>query len=134
MQFLEYLFCLDGSSICRHIRRLDPILSDLEEIIIDSTEIQTQRLACYQRQYYYEKKKKHLLKANIMTDTLGKILSISKAVHGRIHNFKLQKQNGKLHQNVTVLADSEYQSLHKIHPKTILPHKRRRKCSLTPEE
>lgn len=148
LQFLEYLFGLDESNICRHIQRLEPMLadatkinknrllvqSDLETIIIDATEIQTQRPSHHQRQYYSGKKKKHSLKIEIMTDTRGKILSISKVVPGRIHDFKLRKQSSKIPKNVTVLADSGYQGLQKIHSKTILPHKRRRKCSLTPEE
>ena len=108
--------------------------SDLEAIIIDATEIQTQRPFHHQRQYYSGKKKKHSLKIEIMTDTLGKILSISKAVPGRIHDFKLRKQSDKIPRNITVLADSGYQGLQQIHPKTILPHKRRRKCTLIPEE
>lgn len=148
LQFLEYLFGLDESNICRHIQRLEPMLadgvkikrnrmltqSDLETIIIDATEIQTQRPLRHQRQYYSGKKKKHSLKIEIMTDTRGEILSISKAVPGRIHDFKLRKQSDKIPRNITVLADSGYQGLQKIHPKTILPFKRRRKCSLSPEE
>ena len=139
LQFLEYLFGLDESNICRHIQRLEPMLadatkiqknrilaqSDLETIIIDATEIQTQRPLRHQRQYYSGKKKKHSLKIVIMTDTRGEILSISKAVPGRIHDFKLRKQSDKIPRNITVLADAGYQGLQKIHPKTILPYKRR---------
>ncbi len=148
LQFLEYLFGLDESNICRHIQRLEPMLaeapkikenrilaqSDLETIIIDATEIQTQRPLRHQRQYYCGKKKKHSLKIEIMTDTRGEILSISKVVPGRIDDFKLRKQSDNIPRNITVLADSGYQGLQKIHPKTILPYKRRRKCGLSPEE
>ena len=147
-QFLGHLFGLDESNICRHIQRLEPMLADtikikknrtldqseLKTIIIDATEIQTQRSSRHQEQYYSGKKKKHTLKVEIMTDIKGKILSVSKVVPGRTHDFKLRKQSSKIPKNVTVLADSGYQGLQKIHPKTILPHKRRRKCALTPEQ
>ena len=56
-QFLEMLFDLDESNICRHIQKIEPILasaikisknreltqSDLETILIDATEIPIQR-------------------------------------------------------------------------------------------
>ena len=56
-QFLEVLFELDESNICRHIQKIEPILagaikinknreltqSDLETILIDATEIPIQR-------------------------------------------------------------------------------------------
>ncbi len=147
-QFLEYLFGLDESNICRHIQRLEPMLAsttkikknrtldqtELETIIIDATEIQTQRPSHHQRQYYSGKKKKHTLKVEIMTDTKGKILSVSKTVPGRTHDFKLRKQSCKIPKGATVLVDSGYQGLQKIHPNTILPHKRRRKQPLSPEQ
>ena len=128
-QFLEYLFGLDESNVCRHIQRLEPMLADttkikktrmldqseLETIIIDATEIQTQRPSRHQRQYYSGKKKKHTLKVEIMTDTKGKILSTSKVVPGRTHDFSLRKQSSKIPRNATVLADSGYQCLQKIH-------------------
>ena len=148
LQFLEYLFGLDESNVCRHIQRLEPMLADttkikknrildqseLETIIIDATEIQTQRPSRHQRQYYSGKKKKHTLKVEIMTDTKGKILSVSKVMPGRTHDFSLRKQSSKIPKNASVLADSGYQGLQKIHPKTILPHKRRRKCALSSEQ
>ena len=80
------------------------------------------------------RRKKHTLKVEIMTDTKGKILSVSKVVPGRMHDFSLRKQSSKIPRNAMVLADSGYQGLQKIHPKTILPHKRRRKCALTSEQ
>ena len=68
-----------NSNVCRHIQRLEPMLADttkikknrmldqseLETIIIDATEIQTQRPSRHQRQYYSGKKKKHTLKVEI---------------------------------------------------------------------
>lgn len=65
--------------------------SELETIIIDATEIQTQRPSRHQKQYYSGKKKKHMLKVEIITDTKGKILSVLKVVPGRTYDFCLRK-------------------------------------------
>ena len=70
----------------------------------------------------------------IMTDLKGKILCISKRYPGRTHDFKIRKQSSKIPRNATVLADSGYQGLQKIHKNTVLPFKRRRKCPLTAEQ
>ena len=65
-QFLEMLFDLDESNICRHIQKIEPILasavkinknreltqSALETILIDATEIPIQRPSKNQRKYY----------------------------------------------------------------------------------
>ena len=91
-QFLEILFELDESNICRHIQKIEPILasaikinknreltqSDLETILIDATEIPIQRPSKNQRKYYSGKKKRHTMKFEIQTDKNGKILNISK--------------------------------------------------------
>ena len=39
-----------------------------------------------------------------------------------------------IQKDVTILADSGYQGLQGLHPKTILPHKRKRKCKLSAEQ
>ena len=145
--FLGMQFNLDASNVCRHIQRLEPLLAsavslnkernfsekDLQ-ILIDATEIQTQRPSKNQKKFYSGKKKKHTQKVEIMTDLNGKILCISKGYPGRTHDFKVRKQSSKIPKNVTVLADSGYQGLQKIHENTVLPFKRRRKCPLTAEQ
>ena len=81
-QFLGLLFDLDESNVCRHIKRLEPMLAtvikikknreltqnDLETILIDATEIQIQRPKKKQREFYSGKKKKHTIKFEIQTD------------------------------------------------------------------
>lgn len=147
-KFLEVLFELNESNIYRHIKRLEPMLasvikikknrkltqSDLETILIDVTEVQIQRPVKKQRKFYSGKKKKHTIKFEIQTSSKGKILNISKGYHGRIHDFKIRKMSEHIPKNVEALVDSGYQGLQKLHPKTILPHKRRRKTELTPEQ
>ncbi len=92
-KFLEMLFDLDESNICRHIKRLEPMLadaikisknreltqSDLETILIDATEIQIQRPSKKQKEFYSGKKKRHMMKLEIQTDINGKILNVSKS-------------------------------------------------------
>ena len=108
--------------------------SDLETILIDSTEIQIQRPKKNQRKFYSGKKKRHMMKFEIMTDIKGKILNISKCYSGRTHDFKIRKMSDHIPKDIQVLADSGYQGLQKQHPKTLLPHKRRRKSPLTAEQ
>lgn len=145
--FLGMQFNLDASNVCRHIQKLEPLLAraisinkernfsekDLQ-VLIDATEIQTQHPSKNQRKFYSGKKKKHTQKVEIITDLNGKILCISKSYPGRTHDFKIRKQSSKIPKNVTVLADSGYQGLQKIHKNTVLPFKRRRKCPLTTEQ
>ena len=147
-QFLEMLFDLDESNICRHIQKIEPILasaikisktrtltrSDLETILIDATEIPIQRPSKNQRKYYSGKKKRHTMKFEIQTDIRGKIIGISKSYNGKTHDFKIRKMSDHVPRDATVLADSGYQGLQKLHTKTFLPHKRRRKVPLTPEQ
>ena len=147
-QFLEMLFDLDESNICRHIQKIEPILastikisknrtltqSDLETILIDATEIPIQRPSKNQRKYYSGKKKRHTMKFEIQTDKNGKILNISKSYNGRTHDFKIRKMSDHVPRDAVVLADSGYQGMQKLHTKTVLPHKRRSKEKLTPEQ
>ena len=147
-QFLGALFGLDESNACRHLKRTEKMLasvvkinknkrlnqSDLETLLIDATEIQIQRPTKKQRKFYSGKKKRHMMKFEVITSANGKILNISKGYNGRTHDFKIRKMSEHLPRDAVVLADSGYQGLQKIHPKTILPHKRRRKCPLSPEQ
>lgn len=147
-QFLEMLFDLDESNICRHIQKIEPILasvikinknreltqSDLETILIDATEIPIQRPLKNQRKYYFGKEKSHTMKFEIQTDIRGKIIAVSGCYNGKTHDFKIRKMSDHVPRDAFVLADSGYQGLQKLHPKTILPHKRRRKVPLTPEQ
>lgn len=147
-QFLEILFDLDESNICRHIQKIEPILasaikinknreltqSDLETILIDATEIPIQRPSKNQRKYYSGKKKRHTMKFEIQTDKNGKILNISKSYSGKTHDFRIRKMSDHVPRGALVLADSGYQGMQKLNTKTVLPHKRRRKIPLTPEQ
>ncbi len=108
--------------------------SDLETILIDATEIPIQRPLKKQRKYCSGKKKRHTMKFEIQTDIKGKIIDISKSYNGKAHDFKIRKMSDHVPRDVFVLADSGYQGLQKLHTKTVLPYKRRRKVPLTSEQ
>lgn len=117
--FLEMLFDVDESNICRHIQKIEPILastikiyknrmltrSDLEMILIDATEIPIQRPLKNQRKYYSGKKKCHTMKFEIQTDIRGKVIGISKCYNGETHDFKIRKMSDHMLRDALVLAD-----------------------------
>ena len=145
---LGMYFNLNASNVCRHLKRLEPLMAkiihikkdrtlsyeELDEILVDATEIQIQRPTKHQRKFYSGKKRKHTQKLEIIVSPDGKIINISKVYPGRVHDFKIRKCSDKIPRDVTILADSGYQGLQKLHRKTILPYKRRRKCALIPEQ
>lgn len=147
-EFLGYLFNLNNSNICRHLQKVEPLLAknltirkdrslsseDLMKIIVDVTEVNTQRPKKNQRKYYSGKKKRHTQKIEVQINEKGKIIGISKAYEGRKHDFAIRKSEKSLPRNAIILADSGYQGLQKKNRNAILPHKRRRKTPLTEEK
>ena len=63
--------------------------AELIEIFVDATEQQIQRPKHSQKHYYSGKKKKHTLKNQIITDSQGKIRSVTKSIPGNKHDKKL---------------------------------------------
>ena len=52
-----------------------------------------------------------------------------------MHDFRILKESGvKIAESATVLVDSGYQGLQKLHKNTTLPHKRKKKQPLTKEQ
>jgi hypothetical protein len=146
--FLGYLFNLDDSNICRHLKKIEPLLAknlsikkdrslsedDLMKIIVDVTEINTQRPKKNQRDKYSGKKKRHTLKIETQINENGKIINISQFYGGRKHDFAIRKAEKPMPPNATKLADSGYQGLQKKTKNVILPVKKKRKIPLTDEE
>lgn len=62
---------------------------EIMEFFVDATEQQIERPKKGQKRYYSGKKKKHTLKNQIVTDKKGKILAVTKSVHGKKHDKKL---------------------------------------------
>jgi hypothetical protein len=147
-EFLGYLFDLDNSNICRHLKKIEPLLcknlsvkkdrrltaDDLTKIMVDVTEINTQRPKKNQREYYSGKKKCHTLKIEVQINEKGKIINVSKSYGGRIHDFAVRKAEKPLPREATILADSGYQGLQKKNKNAVLPHKKKRKTPLAKKE
>jgi hypothetical protein len=142
--FLGLIFGVDASTANRAVMRIEPILSkishfekkrnsnkdDLSTLIIDVTEQRIERPIKNQKVYYSGKKKSHTLKTEIQINKKGKIISISKPYPGSVHDFKIRKEEKEIDPNSRVLADSAYQGLGAIHPKTFIPYKRSKNKSL----
>jgi transposase len=147
-EFLGYLFGLDNSNICRHLWKVEPLLAknlaikkdrtltaeDLTRIMVDVTEINTQRPSKKQRAYYSGKKKRHTSKIEVQINEKGRIINVSKSYGGRKHDFAIRKSEKPLPRTAIILADSGYQGLQKKNKNAILPHKKKRKTPLTEEE
>ena len=79
--FLAFLFAVDGATICRTIRRIEPLLAglfriperrvelqqdEIRELFFDGTERPTRRPKKRQRRCYSGKKKRHTLKNQVV--------------------------------------------------------------------
>ena len=149
--FLGYLFNLDASNICRNIGKMEKIVAKkihikkdrsltynkVLELIVDVTESPTERpkKKSKQKAKYSGKKKKHTNKTEIIIDKNTKqIIGVSKSYGGRVHDFKIRKQEKPLPLFPKKLVDSGYQGLQKKQSKVVLPFKRKKKTLLSLEE
>lgn len=149
MFVLGMLFGLNASNICRCIHRMEKCLhcraeisaekelseEDLQQIIVDATEQRIYRPKRKQKLFYSGKKKCHTVKTEIIiAGKTGKIISISPAVPGTIHDIKLRQQCEDLPDAKEKLADSGYQGLQKEVLDIQIPIKATKKKPLTDEE
>lgn len=147
-EFIGYLVGLDNSNICRLFKRLEPILArkttinkdrtltqdEVIKILADVTEQPTQRPEKKQKKYYSGKKKRHTLKAEIIMQDNGKILSVSKTAVGRTHDFRIRKEGKSVPGKSEKYADSGYQGWQKIAENVVLPFKASKRKALTKEQ
>ncbi len=66
-----------------------------------------------------------------MIEESGQILSISKSHRGRIHDFRIRKQEKLLPKDSIKYADSGYQGWQKLQKNVVIPYKKYRKKPLT---
>lgn len=146
--FIGFLFGIDDSRVCRNIKTLEPILArvmaiskprslsqeEVEEIIIDATEQQIERPKKGQKAFYSGKKKRHTNKTEVRILPQGRIVHISKTKPGAVHDFEVYKQETPIYRESTVLADSGYQGLDKIHARTEIPFKASKNKPLDKED
>jgi DDE superfamily endonuclease/Helix-turn-helix of DDE superfamily endonuclease len=111
----------------------------VKEVMIDGVERPSVRRKKpkIQTKNYSGKKKWPRRKNTIMSDKTKKILYISPTKNGKLHDKKqIDKTTIIPHipDEVTVLADSGYQWIQKVHPNTYIPKKNSKKNPLTREE
>lgn len=149
-EFIGYLVGLHNANICRLFKKLEPLVAkkitikkdrsltqeEIIKILVDVTEQPTQRpkKKSKQKKHYSGKKKRHTLKAEIVMQNNGKILSASRTSPGRTHDFRIRKEGKPLPGNSEKYVDSGYQGLQKRVNNVILPFKRRKKKPLTVEQ
>lgn len=90
-----------------------------------------------QRSYYSGKKKAHSHKSQLIVHHSSRRILSSAYGKGRAHDFKVLKHSrcaATLHQDTQLYADSGFQGVAKLHPKSCTPHKRWRGKALSPEQ
>jgi hypothetical protein len=146
--FIGFLFGVDDSRVCRHIRVLEPLLAkvmaisktrhlsqeDVEVLILDATEQPIERPKKHQKVYYSGKKKRHTLKTEIRITPKGRIVHVSKTHPGSVHDFTLYKSEVPVPKETRAYVDSGYQGLDKLHKQTELPYKASKNNALDEEE
>lgn len=146
--FLGCLYQVDKAAICRALQRIEPLArrvlgvkrsirvtqEEAEALIIDATEQPIQRPRRKQRCWYSGKKKRHIIKNEVIVTEKGRVVSVSPSVPGRVHDRALRKRGPPLPKGSHVYADSGYQGLQDDHPDTELPYKKTKKRPLTKEE
>jgi hypothetical protein len=146
--FLGYLFDLHNSNICRLIRKIEPLLAGkititkdrsltpdkVLELLAEVSEQPTQRPIKKQKRSYSGKKKRHTIKTEIVMEGNGKIVSVSKSHKGRIHDFRIRKNEKLLPMQSIKKADSGYQGWQKMQSNVVIPYKRSKKKTLTKQE
>ncbi|MBL8676535.1 MAG: transposase, partial [Alphaproteobacteria bacterium] len=94
---------------------------EVDEIIIDATEQQIERPKKGQKAFYSGKKKRHTNKTEVRVLTYGRIIHVYKTKPGEILDFEVYKKEAPIPRDSTVLADSGYQGLDKLHVRTEIP-------------
>lgn len=149
-RFLSYLFNLHNSNICRLLKKMEPLLAKkisikkdrtmtperILKILADVTEQPIQRPKDRKKRKlsYSGKKRLNTMKTEIIIRDDGQILSVSKSHRGRIHDFKIRKQEKMLPKENIKYADSGYQGWQKLQSNVLIPYKRYRKKSLTNDQ
>ena len=150
-RFLEFLFGLDHTNIGRTIRAVTPVLSRLfkvsehradpgeglngealSELFFDATEQPTQRPSGNgeQKRFYSGKKKRHTIKHQVVVDRRGRVLSVSPAHPGKVHDKKVyDRERVQTPPGTTRTGDLGY-----LGTVLSLPHKKPRGGSLTVEQ
>lgn len=146
--FLGLLYGVDKATICRSLRRIEPLArrvlgvkraikvsaDEAQALLIDATEQSIERPKRTQKRYYSGKKKRHCIKNEIITTETGRIVAVSKSVPGTVHDLTLRRQGPPLPDGARAYADSGYQGYQKDHKDIDIPYKTSKKNPLTKED
>ena len=146
--FLGLIFGVNKTCICRTLQRIEPIAKkvlgvkpsikinkqEAEALLVDATEQTVERPKKGQELYYSGKKKRHTIKAEIITTEKGKIVSVSKSSPGTVHDITIRRQGTPLPKEARAYADSGYQGYQEQHQNLEIPFKSSKNKPLTKEE
>ena len=131
--FIGFYFGVDDATVCRTIKRLEPLLSQivkikrkpvlrekkLKTLLVDATE---QPITGSSREYYSGKKKRHTIKTEIiMEKQSGKIVQISDPFPGRVHDITMRRKSDPIPPARSIYGDGGYQGMQKEHDNFKLP-------------
>ncbi|QOD38184.1 transposase family protein [Candidatus Wolbachia massiliensis] len=149
-RFLGCLFNLHNANICRLLKKIEPLLAKkitikkdrtltperILKVLADVTEqqIQQPKESKKRKRSYSGKKKMTTMKTEIVIEESGQILSVSRSYRGKIHDFRIRKQEKLLPTDSIKHADSGYQGWQKLQSNVVIPYKKYRKKLLTEEQ
>jgi hypothetical protein len=110
-----------------------------KEVMLDGVERPTVRSkkSKQQNKHYSGKKKRHTRKNIILTNRKKKVLFLSPTKHGKVHDKKMSDKNGiasHIPEDVSLIVDTGFQGIQKIHENTLIPKKKPRGGFLTDGE
>ena len=146
--FLGLLYGVDKATICRALRRIEPLAKralgvkrvirvtaeEAQALLIDATEQPVQRPQRNQKRWYSGKKKRHSLKNEIIATEAGRIVSVSPSAPGTVHDITIRRRGPPLPKGSRGYGDSGYQGYQDDHPDFDMPYKKPKKGKLTKEE
>lgn len=146
--FLALLYGTDKATICRSLRRIEPLArrvvgvkhkitvteEEAQALLLDATEQPVQRPQRKQKVWYSGKKKRHSIKSEIITTQAGRIVSVSKSAPGTVHDITIRRRGPPLPKDAHAYADSGYQGYQDDYPAIDTPYKKPKKGKLTKEE
>ena len=136
--FIGFWFRVDDATVCRTIKRLEPLLSQvikikkepkltedtLQTLLLDATEQRTQGTGESKCPYYSGKKKCHTIKTEIIMKNKGKIIQVSDPFPGSVHDITVRRESDPIPESKSIYADSGYQGLEEDYSHIKLPKKK----------
>jgi transposase len=146
--FLACLYQTDQAAISRSLRRIERLTvkvlgvtrqikvsrEEAEALIVDCTEQPIQRPSRKQRCWYSGKKKRHMIKTEIIVTEKGRIVSRSNPSPGSTSDITIRRRGPSLPKKSHAYADSGYQGLQDEHPAIDIPYKKSKHHPLTKDE